>query len=419
MAEDSQLLGATDAHLLALAADRFGTPCYVTDLRELDRCAAELELAFPQPWVRQYSLKANPLPALVARLARGGAGANVVSAGEWAAARAAGVPNRLISLEGIGKTDAELQAAVDAAAAGDPLRWLTVESSDEMEALGHMAHACGLGESGAPVDVLLRLNPAVIPETRADFRVGALASKFGMPEAELRRLIVADVTRRSGLRVRGVHVHVGSQLQGTAAWAMAAVSACRLVTEMSMLDDALDTVDLGGGFPASAPQALAPLAFRADLDRRLVQAEVALPRNAAVEPGRYLVASAGWLVARVLHVRHREPLPQVVIDASMAELIRPALYGARHELLPLEVAGGSAGAWVPTQVEGAVCESTDTFGTHHLPLLSRGDLVVLAQTGAYGSSMFSPYNGRPRPPEILIERDGSVSLARPLGAFSP
>ena len=401
----------------AEAADRYGTPCYLTELGELDRRAGELRSAFPEPWIALYSLKANPLPAVVGRLAQAGLGANVVSRGEWDAARSAGVANSQITLEGIGKRDSDLRDAVGAAAAGVPLRWLTIESSDEARALLGMAVGAGLG-GGTPLDVLLRLNPGVDPDTHAGLRVGAAESKFGMAERELRELAVEIAQASAGVRLRGVHVHVGSQLQGVAAWAVAAERACRLVAELAGPSLEIDTVDLGGGFSSASPSAPTPARFREALDAALLGARTPLPARVAVEPGRYLVATSGWLVARVLHVRHRAGTAQVVIDASFAELVRPALYGARHPVLAVP-STSAPGSRRPTQVEGSLCESTDSFGTHVLPPLRRGDLVVLEGTGAYASSMFSCYNGRVQPPEAILHPDGTVQLARESRPFLP
>jgi diaminopimelate decarboxylase len=392
----------------------------VTDLERVEQAARELGHAFPYPWIRQYSLKANPLPAIVARLAECGLGANVVSAGEWEAARRAQLPNHRITFEGIGKTDSELQLAVDAAAVADPLRWLTLESTDEALVLLELAKRADLDRDIRPLDVLLRLNPAVAAETHAGFRVGAKTSKFGMAATELTGLAAVILETGTGLRVRGVHVHVGSELKATAAWTAAAVKACKLVRELARLDPAIDTVDIGGGFPAGEGPVPTATDFSEQLALALARARVGLPARAAVEPGRYLVASAGWLVARVLHVRHRHGVVQVVIDASFDELIRPALYGARHAVLALtsSVATGLDDT-VQTLVDGSVCESTDTFGVHSLPPLVRGDLVALENCGAYASSMFSHYNGRPRPPEIFLHPEGRLSLARAAQPFSP
>lgn len=401
--------------VLAEAAKVFGTPCYVTDLRTLDARALELMEAFPDPWLRQYSLKANPLPAIVGRLRGSGLGANVVSSGEWAAAKAAGLPNAEVTFEGIGKTDAELEAVVTATAQGQPLRWVTLESLDEERELAALADSSGLSVPGTPVDVLLRLNPGVVGETRADFQVGAPASKFGMSTDELLRCADEMAARGGGLRLRGVHVHVGSQLAATDSWVRAATLACELLSVLGQRHSAADTVDLGGGFPAGELSSPRPAAFRDALEAEIAACGVKPPGRTAIEPGRYLVADAGWLLTRVLHVREREK-PQVIIDASMAELIRPSLYGARHLVLAL---GADTSGSRPTLVEGAVCESTDSFGVHDLPPLRRGDLLGFANTGAYVASMFSHYNGRPRPPEVLISPGGELELARPGTDFAP
>lgn len=411
---------ASTAALLAEAAERFGTPCYVIDLGVLDLRARELAAAFPDPWIRQYSLKANPLPAVVGRLARSRFGANVVSSGEWAAATAAGLGNDLITLEGIGKTDTDLEAGAAAASRGRPLRWVTLESTDEAEQLRRMAKAAGLDQVADGMDVLLRLNPEVVPETSADLGVGAKSSKFGMTRAEIEEWVESNRRSPSGLLLRGIHVHVGSQLRAVRAWTDSAIQACRLLKELSQVSSEIDTVDFGGGFPAGEVSSPTPASFRKGLDDALAQAGLPLPPRPAVEPGRYLVATPGWIVSRVLHVRRREEGQQVVIDASFAELIRPALYGARHEIFAIR--GDHAMAEKECQstlVEGSLCESTDTFGLHQLPSLSRGDLVAIAGAGAYSSSMFSSYNGRPRPAEVLIQPDLTLSLARAATPFLP
>jgi diaminopimelate decarboxylase len=406
--------------LLEEAAERFGTPCYLTDLRVLDLRARELQAEFPDPWIRQYSLKANPLPALVARLAEGGFGANVVSSGEWAAATAAGLGNDQITLEGIGKTDSDLEAAAAAASRGRPLRWVTLESPEEAEQLGRMAKAAGLDHAASHLDVLLRLNPEVLPETSVDLGVGAKSSKFGMTHGEIEAWVESNRHSPSGLRLRGIHVHVGSQLRAVGAWTEGAIQACRLLKELSQHSTKIDTVDFGGGFPSGEFSSPTPSTFRQALDDSLAHTGLSLPSRPAVEPGRYLVAAAGWIVSRVLHVRRRDEGQQVVIDASFAELIRPALYGARHEIAAIRSGPGPSGAeYESTLVEGSLCESTDTFGFHQLPRLSRGDVLAIAGTGAYSSSMFSSYNGRPRPPEVVIQPDLTLALARAPGPFLP
>jgi diaminopimelate decarboxylase len=414
---------------LRTAAIRYGTPAFVTDAAALEAAAAELAAAFPDPIVRQFSLKANDVPAIVGRLFALGLGANVVSGGEWAIARNGGVPNERISFEGIGKSDGELRAAVRAAAGGDPLAWLAVESPEEAATVVRLGRRAGLGRDGrSPLDVLVRLNPDVVPETHAGLAVGAGASKFGMTETELTATVDAVSAGGGGaIRLRGVHLHVGSQLGAVDAWRDAVRRGLALLGLVRGGIDEFDTLDLGGGFPvapfgepAPAPgrfaRELGPLLAAVPADRR--------PRRIAVEPGRFLVARSGWLVARVLHVRDRGGR-QVILDAGMTELIRPALYGARHAVVALtsrgtivpDPAAGAAAAAASevARVEGPVCESTDHLGEHSLPPLERGDIVAIRDAGAYAASLGSAYNGRPRAPQVLLEVDGTLRLVRRRG----
>jgi diaminopimelate decarboxylase len=467
------------------AARRFGTPLYVTDGAALDAAAEAVRAAFPDPWLRSYSLKANDLPAIVARIATHGFGANVVSRGEWALARRAGIPNAAMTLEGIGKTDADLRAAARAAADGDPLRWVSIESPDEAAALARAVRAlwtARAGEGSNPrIDALVRLNPGVEPETLAGLATGARASKFGVSADEVGHVLEAGGGPDGPIHWRGLHLHVGSQLGAVDAWRDAVRRALALLALLQGGMPDFDTLDVGGGMPVAPWRPVsatpagpdgtrrpgrdgtersghggahhqdpvpAPDRFAAELpalleaippDRR--------PRRLAVEPGRVIVASAGWLVGRVLHVRERTVPPEpalsdrsgghalailppgsstedrtrrlVVIDAGMAELVRPALYGADHAILALTSLGRvprPGFAAHPTRVDGPICESTDTLGEHLLPALRRGDLVAIADAGGYAASMRSTYNGRPRPPEAIVNEDGSVTLARRRGS---
>lgn len=403
-------LGEAVREQLSRAAQTFGTPLYVVDTAAVDRAAAAVERAFPEPWIRQYSLKANDLPAVAEILAARGWGANVVSGGEWSSARAAGVPSYRITLEGVGKTDADLLAVVDEAAAGTPLRWVAVESADELARLAEL-HRVRRDEAGHDLDlpVLLRLNPDVRPETAPGLAVGLAASKFGLTAADLEAL-AAGPWWRGGLRLLGIHVHMGSHLREVTSWALAGCRAVRLLARVREVYDGPgtpDTVDFGGGFPAHGT-APAPADFAAALAAELARAGLDLPPTAAIEPGRVVVGAAGWLVAGVLHTRRRGDESQVILDAGLTELIRPALYGSRHPVTALADHGDAEIGDVV--VQGAVCESTDTFGVHPLPPLHRGDLVVLHEAGAYSASFSSRYNGRPPAPEVLLRPDGSLAL---------
>lgn len=421
---------------LITAAAQFGTPVYVLDVASIAAAATMIEDAFPRPWIWQYSLKANDLPAVAGYLHSRGWGANVVSLGEWRHAMAAGVAQGSVTLEGIGKTDDDLEYAVQQSAAGFPLRWLAIESPEEAHQLRELARKHEIGQHGRPpLDVLVRLNPGVDPETRAEFAVGSATSKFGMDADEILALVHdglrSDGSRPDGLRLRGVHVHVGSDLRNVAGWAEAGVTAVKLASELRSYVDTIDTVDVGGGFPVPTEGAPRPIQFVKAFQDRLESYRLSPPPRLAIEPGRFLVGQSGWLVSRVLHSRPRRHLPQqTVLDAGMTELIRPALYGSLHDIHALRPAHhldspppddhrsdslDTSQDLVATSVEGPICELTDSFGIHPLPHLHRGDLVAIEQAGAYAGSFTSRYNGRPQPPEVLLWPDGLLQLCpRPL-----
>jgi diaminopimelate decarboxylase len=348
-----------------------------------------------------------------------------VSRGEWAIATRAGIPNERITFEGVGKTDDDLAAAVRAARLSKPLRWLALESAAEAAALARLVRRAPMPQ---PIDVLFRLNPDVSPETQRGLAVGSGGSKFGLTEAELSEAIdVAGASDGKGpIRARGIHLHVGSQLGAVDAWRDAIRRGLALLALLRGSLPDFDTLDVGGGFP------VARLGEPAPTPERFAREAPALldaippdrrPSRLATEPGRFVVARSGWLIARVLHARDRNGR-LVVVDAGMTELIRPALYGARHDIVALTSGGrpwaaprGAPGQ-VPTSVAGPICESTDELGVHDLPPLERGDVVAIRDAGAYAASQSSAYNGRPRPPQVVLEPDGRLRLVRRRGARS-
>jgi diaminopimelate decarboxylase len=362
--------------------------------------------------------QSHEVPAVIREVASCGFGANVVSRGEWAQAREAGVANARITFEGIGKTDADLQAVVRASVAGDPIRWIAIESIEEAAALSALAHQAGLGP-GDPrhVDSLLRLNPEIEPETIAGLAVGRASSKFGLREAEIDAAIDAGGGIRGPLAWRGLHLHAGSQLSALTAWTEAVRRALAVYTTREARLPEFTVLDIGGGFPVADDASMpAPRDFAHAFAEAIAPlAAAARPPIRAIELGRFLVARAGYIVSRVLHARARrspDGEPLVVIDAGMTEIIRPALYQAGHPIVALMPDSPAAAAARPTMVEGPICESTDRLGRHPLPPLRRGDLVAILDAGAYASSMSSRYNGRQRPPEVFIEPDGRLRLGR-------
>jgi diaminopimelate decarboxylase len=248
-----------------------------------------------------------------------------------------------------------------------------------------------------------------------------------MTETELTGA-VASLVPDGPVAARGIHLHVGSQLGAVDAWRDAVRRGLAVLALLRAGQPRFDSFDVGGGFPVGDAGTVPPPArFAAELPALLgaVPAD-RRPARLATEPGRFLVASAGWIVASVLHVRERGDGERVVVlDAGMTELIRPMLYGAEHPLVALTSlgrrvqavprAGHSPAGPSPARVDGPVCESTDTLGRYDLPPLHRGDLVAIGETGAYAASMASTYNGRPAAPQVLLERDGSLTLGRRRG----
>lgn len=320
--------------------------------------------------------------------------------------RRAGVKPGRIVLEGIGKTDRDFALAARLLAAGTPPLWVSLESAEDAAALAAELQRVGTRRR---VDALVRVNPGVAPETLGGLAVGAPSSKFGVLPEELPGVVDAGGGPKGPIRWRGIHLHVGSQLGAVDAWRSGFRLGLRLLElQRAELRD-FDTLNAGGGFPVSyddeADSVPSADRFAAEADAELeLIPPGARPKRLAVEPGRAVVAGSGWLVGRVLHVRRREP-PIIVLDTGMTELVRPAMYGAIHPMVALTSLGvsvdpGPDDAATLVRVDGPVCESTDTLGEHVLPQLERGDIVAIGMAGAYGSSMFSTYNGRPRPPEV-------------------
>ena len=433
MAAGGKIPPAISAAALEVAKQT-ATPFYLTSAAAIDTAAQHLESAFPDPWVRSYSLKADPLPDIVALIAARGWGANCVSRGEILAARNAGISNERITLEGIGKGPEEIREAISAAASGTPLRWVAIESADEARAFVAQIRTQGL-TLRTPIRMLIRLNPAIEPGTHDGLAVGRASSKFGVDGRELREAAAVLATERASCELIGIHMHAGSQLRDMREWQRAVEESLAayadlvregLISEAS--HQAYGTLCVGGGEPVGLdgsddPDAQAQ-AFRVAADAAWSNATGPTPLVRAVEPGRALVATATLLVARVLHVRQRTEiihgtlaLPgsaetrcewQVILDTGMGELVRPALYGARHPVIALSAHETETRV---AAVHGPICEATDTLGAHELPVaLKRGDLVYIAGAGAYADAMWSPYNSRPRPARILLEANGIRTL---------
>jgi diaminopimelate decarboxylase len=377
-------------HVGGLPLDRLagaaGTPVYLYDLDAVAAAFRRVQAAFAPAQVL-YSVKANGNLALLRRLAAIEAGFDVVSGGELLRVlRAGGRPNRIV-FAGVGKTAAELALAVRSGVV------LHVESADELAAL--QAVAAGLR---ARARFGLRVNPDVEAGLHPYLRTGHHQTKFGLPvrtAVELYRRVAAG--DYPNLDPVGVHVHVGSQLAGPDDLAAGAAVALEVLQAGRRFGLPLDRVDVGGGLPVDYDGGPVPSAeeFAAALTPLVAGAGAELE----VEPGRALVARAGVLVAKVLAVKPWPGGRAVVVDTGMHHLIRPALYQARHRVVPVRLGSPTGPGWLV----GPICESADVLASGvPLPDLAPGDLVAVLDAGAYGMAMASNYNGQPRPAEVVV-----------------
>ncbi|MGE0255276.1 MAG: diaminopimelate decarboxylase [Alphaproteobacteria bacterium] len=336
-----------------------------------------------------FAMKANASLAVLGLLARLGAGADVVSGGELAIARAAGVAPERVVFSGVAKTAAEIDAALEAG-----IHQFNVESEPELEAIAARAVAVG-----RRARVALRVNPDVDAHTHDKISTGRRQDKFGIDIAR-----APEVWRRAatldGVEPVGLAVHIGSMLTDVAPYRDAFTALAGLVRALRAEGHAVSRLDLGGGiaiaYRGERPPAVA--------DYAAVVAETVGDLGCALlfEPGRRLVGNAGLLATRVVYVKDGPEGPIVIVDAGMNELLRPALYDAWHEVLPLHAPPEDA-ARRPSDVVGPVCESADTFMRgRSLPPLAPADVIAFASAGAYGAVMSSTYNGRPLAPEVLV-----------------
>jgi diaminopimelate decarboxylase len=382
---------------LAAIAARFGTPTYVYSGAAAVAALGELRAGLgATPHQICYAVKANGNLALLELLAAHGASFDAGSVGELARVLVLSIdPSRLI-FSGVGKRDDELVAALEAG-----VRYVGVESRAELEALARLG-----AERGRAVPVCLRVNPDVDAQTHPYISTGLAENKFGIPHDEAFEL--ADWARQQpGLDPCGVSCHIGSQITTLEPFRDAARRMAAIAGSLLRRGLPLRFVGVGGGLGIryAEEEPPSPAAYGAALGELLGPTGLTV----VVEPGRAIVGSAGALLASVVRVKRGADRSFLVIDAGMNDLIRPALYGAHHGVEPVSPTEGEP---APFDVVGPVCESSDTFGRGRLlPPLAEGAVVALLGAGAYGFTMASTYNGRPRPAEVLVH-EGQALLAR-------
>jgi len=395
------VLHAEDVDLNVLA-DAVGTPFYCYATATLERHYRVFAQAFADvDALICYAMKANSNQAVIATLARLGAGADVVSEGELLRARAAGIPPEKIMFSGVGKTERELALAVE-----QGILCVNVESEPELERLAAIG-----AQRGSAADISIRVNPDIDPKTHAKISTGKAENKFGIPISRARE-VYARAAKLRGVRVTGVDMHIGSQITELDPFSDAFELLADFVRALRADGHVIRHVDLGGGLgipyrednePPPDPNAYAAVVKRAtrDLDCQLI-----------FEPGRLIVGNAGILVTRVLYVKRGEAKTFVIVDAGMNDLVRPTLYDAHHDLRPVREAPVGAPRLIADLV-GPVCESGDFIAQDRAMTEPKaGDLIAIMSSGAYGAVQASTYNTRALVSEVLV-RKGEWALVRP------
>lgn len=390
-------------------AARHGTPLYVYSAGTLRGHSRRIREAFAalDPLIC-FSVKSCPNIHILRLLAQDGSGFDVVSGGELYRARLAGADPQRIVFAGVGKTERELEEAL---AAG--IAMINVESASELELLAAVARRAGRVPS-----VAVRIIPDVDAGAHAYTTTGTPDNKFGVPVDQAAALF-GRFGRSAALHLRGLHLHIGSPVLDPAAYDLSVRRALALIDRLRADGLAVDTLDVGGGFGAHYRGGEAPAAR--DYAAAIVPLLAGRGLRIVLEPGRSIAANAGVLVTRVLHVKSSGRRRFVIVDASMNELIRPALYRAYHFVWPVEAGARVPASWAaeqpfeglePADVVGPVCESGDFLAQDRpLPPLRSGDLLAVFTCGAYAMAMASQYNSRPRAAEVLVE-SGAARLIR-------
>jgi diaminopimelate decarboxylase len=397
------VLHAEDVPLPDIAA-AVGTPVYVYSTATLTRHFQLFDQALAGlDHLVCFAVKANSNVAVLRLLGDLGAGMDVVSGGEFRRARAAGVPGERIVFSGVGKTGDEMRLALEGG-----IRQFNVESEPEMRLLSQIATSMGVQ---API--ALRVNPDVDAGTHEKIATGRKEDKFGVPISRARE-IYAEAARLPGLRVVGIDMHIGSQLTDLAPFEAAYARMADLTRVLRAEGHAITRLDLGGGLGIPYTHSNLPPPLPSDYGAMVRRVLGDLGCEIEIEPGRLICGNAGVLVASVIYPKQGDGRDFLILDAAMNDLVRPAMYGAHHDIVPV-IAPDPAAPRAPFDVVGPVCESGDTFARQRpMAALAPGDLVAFRSAGAYGAVMASEYNSRPLVPEVLVHgAQFAVIRARP------
>ena len=385
-------LHAEDVALSDIAAE-VGTPFYVYSTATLERHFRLFDDALSgMDHLVCYAMKAASNQSIIKTLAALGAGMDVVSGGEYLRAIKAGVPPDRIVFSGVGKTRAEMEMIVQGG-----VRQVNVESEPEMVLLDKVARA-----HGKKIPITIRVNPDVDAKTHAKIATGKSENKFGIPITKARD-VYAIAAKLEGLEIVGIDVHIGSQLTDLEPFGLAYRKVAELTETLRADGHDIRRLDLGGGLGIPYVRGNEAPPLPADYGA-LIKREVGhLGCEVEIEPGRLIVGNAGLLVSSVIYVKEGEGRNFLILDAAMNDLIRPAMYDAHHDIVPVQEPKAGAD-YADFDVVGPVCETGDTFARNRaLQRLEDGDLVAFRSAGAYGAVMASEYNSRPLIPEVLVK----------------
>ncbi|MEJ5211618.1 MAG: diaminopimelate decarboxylase [Burkholderiales bacterium] len=368
-------------------AERYATPCYVYSRAALESAFRAFDGVFAGlPHLVCYAVKANSNLAILNLFARLGAGFDIVSGGELKRVLAAGGDPSRVVFSGVGKTEAEMRLALQAG-----ILCFNVESEAELYRLNEVAGALG---RQAPVS--LRVNPDVDPRTHPYISTGLKESKFGIEYGRAFELYQVARTLPH-LTLRGIDCHIGSQIVEVAPFVDALDRVLALVDRLAAAGIRLEHVDLGGGVGIRYRDETPP--DLADYARRIGERLAGRGLTLLLEPGRALVGNAGLLLTRVEYLKPGQTRNFAIVDAAMNDLMRPALYDAWHDIMPVQPHDDPVRVW---EIVGPVCESGDFLGHDRRLALAQGDLLAIMSAGAYGMSMASNYNSRPRAAEVMV-----------------
>jgi len=394
-------LFAEDVPVAEIAAS-VGTPVYIYSTATLLRHFGLFDQALAgMPHLVCFAMKSLSNVAVLRVLGQAGAGIDVVSVGEYLRAKAAGVPGERIVFSGVAKTREEMRIALEGG-----IRQFNVESEPEMEALSEVASALGVV---APIAV--RVNPDVDAKTHAKIATGKSENKFGIPIAKARG-VYARAAALPGIRVVGIDVHIGSQLTDLEPFRLAYRKVAALTEALRADGHQIERLDLGGGLGIPYERSNAAPPLPEDYGRMIAEEVGHLGCEIEIEPGRLIAGNAGLMVSEIIYVKEGEGRDFLILDSAMNDLVRPAMYDAHHDIVPLVEAapGAEQRAY---DVVGGICETGDTFARGRMmPPVKAADLVAFRSAGAYGAVMASEYNSRPLIPEVLVDGDKWAVIRR-------